>query len=281
MTLIVSILTDELTAQASDRRLTAVRSGKAIQIAKDNAIKTVYVRCRDAHFSISWTGIGMVVDATTKKATGTSEWITAALVKMDAIYLSLEAIVRYFTDHAALQFQQFSIPTTFVFCGFQHHYEDGGPHSKVFGFEVSSGPFTRLEVLRRKNSVIFIHGATDAVTALIQRDLRRYFKRGRFRQEYSKNISTILVNSIRAAASTKVGTTVGRDCLTAVIRRDHPDRIVCESHQEHKTAINETPLIIALPKISFGGFAVGNSDGMVPVIPTGDIIFGNSHINSK
>jgi hypothetical protein len=144
--------------------------------------------------------------------------------------------------------------------------------------EVSSGSgiSSRVEVLKKKGGGIYIHGATTAATTTIQRELRKHFKRGRFRPDRAKSISSLLVRAIRSAASTKFGQTIGRDCITAVIRRDKPKQIICESHHERETAFNYTPLMVVLPGIWIGGFAVGTDKGPVPVTPTGDIFFGSA-----
>jgi hypothetical protein len=90
MTLIISVVTREHVAQASDRRITIAFPGGRYRVASDKANKSIYVRCLDAQFSIAYTGLARV------GAFPTASWLSDFLVNAGAAQMPLANVLQIF-----------------------------------------------------------------------------------------------------------------------------------------------------------------------------------------
>jgi hypothetical protein len=96
VTLIITALTANKIVQASDRRLTRFADGS---IFDDEANKAVCVGCKDAYFSIAYTGLGSI---SSKKI---DEWLLDYLISIQAFQIDVPSIVNKLEKHLTTTFR--------------------------------------------------------------------------------------------------------------------------------------------------------------------------------
>jgi hypothetical protein len=229
MTLIVSAWAKNAVVQVSDRR----RTGIDERIPPQSAVKTMHIRCCDATFALSYTGL-----ATPKfgQALTTDTLLIDELSSSNAPALRLEEIhellARTLTDvisrhpapltHKGLTVVLVGHDMNGHFKSVITNIEDGHKSLAPFGSRGTSF-YTHIERpikgVRERRSRVWIHGAVDALS----RGVREQIKRSEERMFYEPNelIVQRLVDIVRTAANHKRhGGAIGADCSSIVVPDD-------------------------------------------------------------
>lgn len=220
MTLIITSLSDDTIVQVSDRRVT--RNGVLVD---DECNKAVFVVCKDARFSIAYTGLAEIF------GNRTDEWIFNYLTSINAGCLSFPDILK--SLHSKLASKAAHLlrlgpyrKLSFVFAGFG----PPGPFlATLSNFEGESGKlldkiddsFRFWIIYRNKDPMqklaFLIHGSERAIKKNIEILINKV--RNRYFDADPKKIATVLVQLIREAAKDKdVGHYIGRSCMGLMLK---------------------------------------------------------------
>jgi hypothetical protein len=229
MTLIVSAWAKTAVVQVSDRRLTGINE----RIPPKNAVKTMHIRCRDATFALSYTGL-----ATPKfgQALTMDTLLIDELSSRNAHALRLEEIheqvARKLTDvissypaqltHKGLTVVLVGHDTNGHFKSVITNIENGHKSLAPSGRRGNSF-YTHVERpikgVRERRARVWIHGAVEALSTGVREQIKHSEERMFY--ESHELIVQRLVDIVRTAANHKKhGRVIGSDCSSIVIPDD-------------------------------------------------------------
>jgi len=212
LTLIITAITKAATVQASDRRITIIDPiTESVTWKDDNVNKTIYLRCKDAHVVMAYTGLATVG----AQQIPTYQWLSKYLTDVVATGRPLEELMTEFSGPIMGFFRSESsrCPITIVTSGF---YYDGRPIRRVFSSEKTFS----LHPIKHKNENVYIHGCTDGVAPYLETMIVGMSQDGLFRRLKPERIAEQLVSIMRLAAShPNAKEYIGRNCMTAMLSR--------------------------------------------------------------
>lgn len=122
MTLIITAATPNRIIQVADRRVTHLSSGRVSMrphkdeegtYRDDDTNKTIYARCFDAHFVVSYTGLAEVA--------GEPVFLWLARTLSNVCENGIDSVFAHFDTHVLNVFRRHSsVPTTFILAGFRY-----------------------------------------------------------------------------------------------------------------------------------------------------------------
>lgn len=212
MTLILTLATYNKVVQVSDRRLTWPDGS----LDDDESNKAICVSCKDACFSIAYTGLSKIG----KNLIDSDDWLANYLTSIDAarkqlIFISksldstLPSVLNETPVHERIK------DITFVFAG----YWDGHP----FVMSISNRNFSQVYMMKpdispKTANAIFIHGWVQAVDRNIHQRIKKLKRKRFFQSADFEDVAEKLVFLIRASTRTpQAKNRVGRSCMSVVI----------------------------------------------------------------
>lgn len=271
MTIIITALTANKVIQASDRRLTFSNGG----IFDDEANKAVCVSCKDAYFSMAYTGLALI------NSIKTDEWLVDYLISIKAFQLDLASIVKGLEKHLTVVFAP--LPgtckrATFVLAGYRY------PRSLPFMVIISNfereniwppgeaqDAFLSYCLLMKKNShpekaySIAINGMQQAFGRDIKRSLNNLIRSNFFQENESKVVADKLVSFIREAAeSPRFGQYIGQSCMAVTMSPNPSDSFVARYYPDKASPYLYSPHLLAASGIAFKEVEVWIGKGPSP-----------------
>lgn len=253
MTLIITLLSNDVVTQISDRKLT-YPNGRP---ASDKAIKTVCVVCADAMFSIAYTGLARV--GTTDKAPRTDRWLVRYLTETRAAEKRCPEIIEGLQTHAAETFSKLrnleeKRGITFVFAGLGRPGAFAGWISNQEDTEGRrlkqiNDAFDVAWLIRNNQSLrklaFLIHGTERAITPDLKTAISKI--RRKFLNRCATRRIGAFVDVLRRASQNRMhGDLIGRDCLSTTITWRG---FVTDFHDEKADAVSYLPHFVG-PQVS-------------------------------
>lgn len=272
MTLIITALTANKIIQASDRRLTRFADGS---IFDDEANKAVCVRCKDAYFSMAYTGLAAI------NSIRMDEWLVDYLNSIKAFQLDVASIVKRLEKHLTVEFA--SLPrkykaATFVLAGYTYHVplpfreiisnferENLWPPGEAQDAFLSYKWWMKKNGHPEKEYSITISGTQQAFNRDIIRKLK-HLKRTRFFQEKdSKIVADKMVSFIREATETpRYGQYIGKNCMAVTMPSNPDDGFLAKYYPEKVSPYVYSPHLLVAPGIAFNGVEIWMGKGPPP-----------------
>jgi hypothetical protein len=243
MTLIFTLATYSKVVQVSDRRLTWPDG----RLDDDESNKAICVSCKDADFSVAYTGLAKIG----KKLIASDDWLTDYLTSIDAagknlifISKSLDRTLPTILDETPVHERIKDL--TFVFAG----YWDGYP----FMMSISNKNMSKIYMMKPDTSpknatAILIHGWEQAVDRNIHQHIKKLKRKRFFQSADGEDVAEKLVFLIRASTRTpQAKNRVGRNCMSVVItlKPDLPKNcnIRAKYHPDKESPIGYSPHFI-------------------------------------
>lgn len=258
MTLIFTLATYSKVVQVSDRRLTMPDGS----LADDEANKAVCVLCKDACFSIAYTGLAKVG----RDLVSTDKWLVDYLTSIDAagekvIYIS-EALDKKL--HSVLR----ETPVDnrfkniiFVLAG----YWDGHPFMiSISNRDASQLYLMKPHVSQKKANAILIHGWEQAVDRSIHQRFKKLHRKRYFQLSNGEQVAEKLVFLLRASTRTPLAQNrIGRNCMSIVttLRSDYPKNcnVRAKYHPDKKSPVVYGPHFITYTG-TFSSIRIGSEE---------------------
>jgi len=270
MTLIITAATANKVVQASDRRLTRYTDGSVFD---DDSNKAVCVGCKDAYFSIAYTGLASI---NSKK---TDEWILGYLISIHAFQMNLVSVSEALETQLTATF--ISLPKkykrmTFVLSGYRHYIpftmiisnferENIWPHGEVQEDFITYVRWRRRISNPEKGHSISINGTQQAVNRPIIRKIKELIRNRFFQQQECKIVADKLVSLIREAADTpKFGRYIGRNCMSVTMTPNPNDGFVTKYYPDKASPFQYSPHLITTPGIAIKGVQIWTGKGPPP-----------------
>jgi hypothetical protein len=246
MTLILTVATQNKVVQASDRRVTFSDGS-----VRDGSNKAISVRCKNAYFSISYTGAAVV------GGKSTDEWLLDYLADIHAGGMDFKSIYDAIIKKATDSHKYFSVPElSFVLCGYlsQRAFVVLISNYEKLTSNVVEKPKADFHgeyaIIKegsdsRRPLCLVINGCELALTEKIHLKFKRLTKKRFFQNNNATAIANKLVDIIREASeSPNYGKYIGKDCMTVAMSRNPKDDIEFRYHPAKASPITYGPHII-------------------------------------
>ena len=218
MTLIITVANLKHMVQTSDMRISSSSS------TKDEVNKAIVVNCRDAHFSIAYTGIATFPVEPTGRWASTAKWLSEYLYSLHVCMRSIDEIHELFENDIVPRFRRLSpiSHTTFVLCGIKRTLKSGrvwfSPFAKYHP-RLPEKQFLKqsLSVTEKQSdawsyeSRLSCHGIRNPAARS-----NRFLRSAGWEDVSAKFVATIR----RASEDVAYGKVIGRDCTTVAIPTD-------------------------------------------------------------
>lgn len=247
MTLIISVATQRVIVQASDRRVTSSVNGKS-HVLDDERNKAIYLHCRDAQACISFAGVARI------KGTPTSDFIANHLGGANVSEMLFNQVVRELEGPVieALRQQEmdWQLPhlSMLVLSGYQYSGLPG-PKQKISSVHgcIATGPKAPwTEVFSaegRENIRVF--GKTQAVEDSLKEHIIGLSRQSFFQTSDAAAVADQLVDFIRTAAKQPwYGSTIGPNCLSIAMYSDFRVRAESRYHPSGHPAQSCIPILL-------------------------------------
>ena len=259
MTLLITAMTADKVVQASDRRLTWTDG----RVYSDNANKAVCVQCRDARFTVAYTGLAHV------GRVPSDEWLLDCLLAMSAFDMPVRMIVDNLKRNLTTAFSK-KTQTTFVMAGFINagHFPSLCRILRkiVFGpLRMPKNSFVSdVLILRRcaqAGHALLIQGAQQSVTRSILWEIKGVIRSRYLQRSTCEQIAGRLVSLIRKAADgqSRMHRTIGQDCMTTTMSLTQSGAFDAKYHPLGEASAIYAPHLLVPPGIAFKGIECGSS----------------------
>jgi len=229
MTLIITLATRNRVIQVSDRRITYRHGGNVFirqhlnnlgDYGDEDTVKTVYAKCFDAHFAVSFTGLAEI------NGRPTADFLAAELAGVcDG---PMESVFEHFEERIVPDFQRSSILTAFVLSGYSYWKTDNDPHVKntLFVWSCYTTEPRSLQGGRPHDIFWSIDGSIpkdsqDSLFSELQKELNAICAirgKGQIDRRSVGSAVEMLVRAIRRAANhCEVGSGIGQNCTSIVL----------------------------------------------------------------
>ena len=270
MTLIITALTANKIVQASDRRLTRFADGS---IFDDEANKAVCVSCKDAYFSIAYTGLASI---NSKK---TDEWLLDYLISIKAFQIDAASIVKELEKHLTMTFRPLPRKykrATFVLAGYRNYIpfrviisnferENLWPPGEAQDTFLSYVGWMKKNSHPEKANSIAISGMQQAFNRSLIRKIKQLMRSRFFQEKESKVVADKLVSFIREAAATpRFGQYIGRNCMVVTMTPNPNNGFVAKYYPDKASPYRYSPHLLTAPGIAFKGVEVWIGKGPPP-----------------
>lgn len=272
MTLIITVLTANKVLQASDRRLTSTTDGSVLD---DEANKAVCVGCKDAYFSIAYTGLASIntMNGTMK----TDEWLLGYLISIYAFQMDVSSISKALEGFLTTTFSPFpkeNKRATFVLAGYKHYRpfrviisnferENLWPPGEAQNRFLSYFGWMKKNDHTETAYSIAISGTRQAVSRAIIWKLKGLIRNNFFQEKESKIVADTLVSLIREAADTaRFGQYIGRNCMVVTMTPNPNDGFVAKYYPAKASPYQYTPHLLTPPGIAIKGVQVWTGKGL-------------------
>jgi hypothetical protein len=225
MTLILTVANDQRVFQVSDRRITARHANGATTIPQDDECKSIYVRCNDAHFALSYTGLARM------GSMRMDQWLAKEIAGSNH---SCDEVLNFIGTHIVQETKretvrvcglQSNLPTTFVWAGIRQMEVKGAQGSLVpceatFVGHQCTWP-SQCKAITHSRAHVSIDGMTEAVPPSLLKRIQTLTRSALFNKRSIDIATAELVSEIRiAAADTRFGNTIGANCSSIVLTKD-------------------------------------------------------------
>ncbi len=243
MTLIISVATQRVIVQASDRRVTS-----EAQVLDDERNKAIYLQCRDAQACISFAGVARI------DKTPTSDFIANHLAGVNVCEMLFNQVVQELEGPVieALRQQErdWDKPqrSMIVLSGYQYSGLPG-PKQKITPVHgcIATGPeapWTEVFSAEGRES-IRIFGKTQAVENSLKERSNDLSRQSFFQTSDTAAIADQLVDFIRIAAKHPLyGSLIGPNCLSIAMYSDFRGRAESRYHPSGHPAQNSIPILL-------------------------------------
>lgn len=215
MTLNATVFHPQYIAQVSDRRLSDIRGVPTT----DAANKLVVVVCQDATLLVTYTGVGAFPRSGSRSLQRVDSWIAERLQDRRATDLAAEGVVAEVIECGNSLFARSAarvVPHVFAIAGWVG--EPGLASARFWRVDNISPdgtprPNFSAVACRASPGLVVATGAVAALERLIRRKLS-----GRLRAaKSSDDVARILVETVREAAASEKGRTIGPNCVVAML----------------------------------------------------------------
>ena len=242
MTLIVSIINKRRAIQVSVRRITS-NYGSAVVLHSDDQNKSLYVRCQDGHFALSYTGLARI------QHQGTDQYLAKTLAMANIPYRSVKDALNLLEGPVRAAFQDELqrlpriVPTLFVIGGIAFggkRRAKGMVHGHV---ALTHGKYS--QIVDDSKEKVHAFGSISAIPVASEKRLKDLAQSGFFRTADRASAVEELVKFIRASSSTTAdGRYVGRACVSTVIEAESDGS--CDMQYHWPTSLSVlTPTVTA------------------------------------
>jgi hypothetical protein len=252
MTLIVSVATQQMIVQASDRRVTTSENGIRY-VLDDECNKAIYLHCRDAQACISFAGVAYIGDIPT------SEFIANHLGAANVSEMLLEQVIRELEGPVihALRHREnewgFPHQSMVVLSAYQYSGLPGPKqkHRSVHG-SIATGPDAPwVNVVDNEGcESIRIFGMIQAIESSLKERLVSLSQQSFFHTSDSATVADQLVDVIRTAAKQRYyGDAIGSNCLSMTLYSNPTMRAESRYHPAGQPAQNCIPLLLIVGNV--------------------------------
>ncbi len=271
MTLIITALTANKIIQASDRRLTYPNGS----IFDDEANKAVCVSCKDAYFSMAYTGLAKM------SLMKTDEWLLDYLNSIKAFQIDVASIVKGLEKSLSVAFAHLPRKykrTTFVLAGYRYHIPlpflviiSNFERENLWPPGEAQDAFLSYDWLMKKNAhpekaySFTISGTRQAFNRDIIRKVKHLMRTRFFQEKDSKIVADRMVSFIREAAETpRFGQYIGQNCMVVSMSPNPNDGFVTKYYPDKASPYQYSPHLLAAPGIAFKEVEVWIGKGPPP-----------------
>jgi hypothetical protein len=248
MTMIATMAAGNRVIQVSDRRLVWTTG----RLADDESNKAICVSCKNAHFSIAYTGLAQIGRARKR----TDIWLAEHLTDMKAGQMGLESITVALKDELTASFRNTGPTQTYgltlviagffnslPFVGWITNCRDENWNALVkptFRFQKRAA-FPGPETKQQSYLEFFWDGSIDAIGKPIYRRVRSLKRSAFFLRQPVRLVTNELVSLVRCAARTSSFKSVGRNCMSVSMTPNPTEGFHAEYHPDHKSPASYMP----------------------------------------